>query len=225
MAFDPEKHHRRSVRLKGYDYSQAGLYFVTLCVQDMECFFGNVKDGKMVLNDAGKVVEKWYLKLPSKYLDIELGDYVVMPNHFHAIVINNGKGDPDAPYAKTPNAALVGANPCVRPSDEDYDENAGVNTNGHPDDGLGENVAPNDDILGEHMGSPLRVVLSWFKTMSTNEYIRGVKNQGWPRFRGKLWQRNYYEHIIRSQRSFENISGYIENNPRTWEEDRFYRNQ
>ncbi len=229
MRYDPEKHHRRSIRLKGYDYTQAGLYFVTVCVTDMACFFGKVEGGKMILNDAGKVVEKWYLKLPSKYPDIEPGDYIVMPNHFHAIIINNGKGNSNAPYATDP---PVRANPCVRPSDE----NAGANVEDQSNGILGKNVAPNGDvpgghivpdgdILGEHMGSPVRGVVSWFKTMSTNEYIRGVKNHGWSKFRGKLWQRNYYEHIIRSQRSFENIAGYIENNPGTWEEDRFYRNQ
>ncbi len=111
MRYDPEKHHRRSIRLKDYDYSQAGMYFITICVTDMECFFGSVKEEKMILNDAGKVIEKWYLTLPTKYPHIELGDYVVMPNHFHAIVINNGQGNPNAPYTKIPNDALAGTNP------------------------------------------------------------------------------------------------------------------
>ena len=219
MAYDPEKHHRRSIRLKGYDYSQAGMYFITICVTDMECFFGSVVKGKMVLNDAGKVMEKWHLELSNKFPDIELGPYVVMPNHFHAIVINNGKGNPNAPYqdpiwADPSFRNPVGADLRVRPIDENSP------TNG---DGLGEHIPSNGDILGEHIGSPLHGVMQWFKTMSTNEYIRGVKNYDWPRFRGKLWQRNYYEHIIRDQRAFENISGYIENNPDKWEDDRFYR--
>lgn len=154
------------------------------------------------------MVEKWYLKLPSKYPDIELGEYIVMPNHFHAIIVNNGKGNHNT---------LVRANPCVRPADaKAFDEiisNQGVPRISVVSGENIENVVPNGDILGEHMGSPLREVLSWFKTMSTNEYIRGVKDHDWPRFRGKLWQRNYYEHIIRNQRSFENISGYIAKNP------------
>ena len=196
MALDPEKHHRRSIRLKDYDYSQAGLYFITICVTDMECFFGVVVDGKMVLNAAGKMIEKWYRELAHKFPDIEPSDFVVMPNHFHAIIINKG------------NAAAVGADLRVRPTDAKT-----------------EHLIPNGGVLGEHIGSPLHRVVQWFKTMSTNEYIRGVKDHGWPRFLGKLWQRNYYEHIIRSQRSFQNISGYIENNPEKWEDDRFYRNQ
>jgi putative transposase len=216
MAFDPEKYHRRSIRLKGYDYSQAGMYFITICVQDMECFFGSVRNRKMILNDAGSMVEKWYFELPNKFPDIELGHHVVMPNHFHAIIINNGKGNPNASYQKRPQP-IVGADLSVRPSEENAEHNL---PNGSI---LGEHNLPNDNILGEHIGSPLRGVVQWFKTMSTNEYIRGVKNQGWPSFQGKLWQRNYYEHIIRDQRAFQNISGYIENNPGKWEDDRFFR--
>ena len=217
MTFDPEKHHRRSIRLKDYDYSQAGMYFITLCVQGMECFFGSIQNGKMVLNDAGSMVEKWHFELPNKFPDIELGHCVVMPNHFHAIIINNGKGNPNAPYQKHPKT-MVRADLRVRPSDEKATDQPS-----HPSDSEPEQIVPNGSILGEHIGSPLRGVVQWFKTMSTNEYIRGVKNDGWPRFRGKLWQRNYYEHIIRDQRGFDNISGYIENNPGKWRDDRFHR--
>ena len=76
------------------------------------------------------------------------------------------------------------------------------------------------DILGEHIGSPLHRVVGWFKTMTTNEYIRGVKTLGWKRFDGKLWQRNYYEHIIRNEKSFETISDYIIDNPAKWNQDK-----
>ncbi|MDI9311558.1 MAG: transposase, partial [Limnohabitans sp.] len=74
----------------------------------------------------------------------------------------------------------------------------------------------------EHIGSHLHRVVQWFKTMTTNEYIRGVKNLGWPPFDGKLWQRNYYEHIIRNKQSYQTISKYINNNPAKWADDKFY---
>jgi len=77
-------------------------------------------------------------------------------------------------------------------------------------------------ILGEHAGSPLHRVVQWFKTMTTNAYIRGVKNLEWQPFCGKLWQRNYYEHIIRNEQSYQTISNYILNNPLNWKEDKFY---
>ena len=94
----------------------------------------------------------------------------------------------------------VGADPCVCP-------NASTNPN---------------DILGEHMGSPLQRIIQWFKTMTTNEYIKHVKNNNWPPFNKRFWQRNYYEHIIRNQRSYEMIADYILNNPCVWEKDMFY---
>jgi len=93
MAYDPKIHHRRSIRLKGYDYSQAGLYYITMCVQNKDYLFGNIVDEQMIKNDAGKMVEKWYLELENKFPDIECGEYVVMPNHFHCIIENISEND------------------------------------------------------------------------------------------------------------------------------------
>jgi hypothetical protein len=76
-----------------------------------------------------------------------------------------------------------------------------------------------EPILGEHIGSPLHRVLQWFKTMTTNEYIRGVKNLNWEPFDKKLWQRNYWEHIVRDENSYFKITNYIINNPMNWKED------
>lgn len=188
--YDPNIHHRKSIRLKGYDYSQAGLYFITICVQDREHLFGQITDGEMILNDAGKMVEKWYYKLENKFPDIKCHEMIVMPNHFHCIIENVGPVD-----------GQVGADPRVCPKLELVD----IHT----------------PILGEHVGSPLHRVVQWFKTMTTNEYIRGVKNLGWPPFNGKLWQRNYWEHIIRNEQSYQRISAYIIKNPEKWADDKF----
>ena len=83
--YDPKKHHRRSIRLQDYDYSQGGLYFVTIYVQDRKCLFGHIEDGKMILNVAGEMIEKEWLKIPKRFPNMILQEYVVMPNHFHAI--------------------------------------------------------------------------------------------------------------------------------------------
>jgi putative transposase len=197
MVYDPQKHHRRSIRLKGYDYSQQGAYFVTICTKDRQCFFGEVVDGRMVLNHAGNMINRWVMELPNKFSDIECDVSQVMPNHFHAIVINNGNP--------------VGADLRVDPN------NAGD-----------VQFSPNNSVpklLGEHKGSPLYRVIQWFKTMTTNEYIRGVKNAGWPEFNGKLWQRNYWEHIIRDQKSYDRIAQYIISNPANWDTDQLNRGQ
>ncbi len=205
--YNPAIHHRRSIRLKGYDYSQAGLYFITICVQNRDCLFGNIVVGadlrvcrdiqgehvgspqqvapKLKLNDAGIMVEKWYHELENKFPDIKCHEMIVMPNHFHCIL-----------------EIVVGTDLRVCP------------------DVKGEHIGSPQH--GEHIGSPLHGVIQWFKTMTTNEYIRGVKLLNWQPFNGKLWQRNYYEHIIRNEQSYQNISEYIVNNPEKWAEDKFH---
>jgi len=183
-----KKHHRRSIRLKGYDYSQAGLYFVTICVQNREHLFGEIENGKMVLNDVGKMIEKWCAKIQTKFTDITLGEYIIMPNHLHAIIINHG------------NDVCRRGEPTCSPHIDNCDKS----------------------LQGEHVGSPLHGVIQWFKTMTTNEYIRNVKTSNWKPFHKKLWQRNYHEHIIRNNQSHQYMANYIINNPSTWEKDRFF---
>lgn len=172
---------RKNIRLSGYDYSQEGLYFVTICVQNQINLFGKISDGKMILNDAGQMVVRWYHKTSEKFPDIQCLEMVVMPNHFHCIWQN------------------VGADPRVRPN--------------KPETNAGETNA------GEHVGSPLPAVVRWFKTMTTNEYITGVKKLGWLPFNKHLWQRNYYEHIIRDDRALAAICNYILQNPANWTKD------
>ena len=188
MPFNPNKHHRKSIRLKGYDYSKAGMYFITICAQNRQCLFGKIVNGEMALNDAGRMVEKWYYELENKFPDIKCHEMVVMPNHFHCIIENVAPVTP------------VGADLRVCPK----------NT-------LEQPIIGEQPISGEHVGSPLYRVVQWFKTMSTNEYIRGVKQLGWQRFNGKLWQRNYWENIIRDEQSFQRISEYMINNPQKME--------
>jgi REP element-mobilizing transposase RayT len=118
---------------------------------------------------------------------------VVMPNHFHCIVEN---------------VKSVGADLRVCPNT--------IETNNNTINHFKTNVSGEHDFSGEHVGSPLHRVVQWFKTMTTNEYIRGVKKSGWQPFNGKLWQRNYYEHIIRNEQSCQTISEYIINNPIKW---------
>ena len=184
----PAKHRRRSIRLKNYDYSQSGAYFITVCAQNRACLFGAVADGEMRLNDAGKMVEHWWFELNQKFAAVETDVFVIMPNHCHGIVIVTD--------------GAVGADLCVGPEPKS---------------------APGADH-GAHTGAPLRdplsTVIQWFKTMTTNEYIRGVKTGAWASFNRRLWQRNYYEHVIRNEDSLNRIREYIQNNPARWEFDR-----
>ncbi|MDD3926145.1 MAG: hypothetical protein PHT33_05760 [bacterium] len=165
--------------MKGYDYSQAGAYFITICTQNRECLFGDVTDGRMVANDVGRMIERWWGKLSNKFSFAKNDEYMVMPNHFHGIVI------------------IVGADLCVCP------------------DPRCAQCEP-----GAHTGAPLPAIVQWFKTMTTNEYICCVKRHGWQPFAGRLWQRNYYEHIIRDDDELNRAREYITNNPAQWELDR-----
>ena len=171
MRPDPNNHHRHSIRLPGYDTSQAGAYFVTMVTQGRACLFGEVVEGEMRLNPPGQMVERWWYELNNKFPTVALGEFVVMPNHFHGVIIINND----------------------------------------PVDGA--------EKQGAHTGAPLPTIIQWFKTMTTNEYIRGVKQLGWEPFAGKLWQRNYYEHIIRNDAELERIDIYITNNPANWQAD------
>ncbi|MDR2148510.1 MAG: transposase [Tannerella sp.] len=86
MPYNPTIHHRQSIRLKEYDYSQAGMYFVTICVQNREHLFGKIINGEMMLNEAGKIVCEEWIKSAEIRREIEIHEYIIMPNHFHAIV-------------------------------------------------------------------------------------------------------------------------------------------
>jgi putative transposase len=191
VLYDPDKYHRRSIRLKGYDYTRRGAYFVTICAQDRKCLFGSAADGVTSLNDAGRMVQRAWDQLPQRFTSLELDASVVMPNHFHAIIVFVG-------------APLVGALPDDVPPLVDASDSA------RPDRAPTRG-APTTATLGAVVGA--------FKSLTTNEYGRGVRDLGWPPFQGRLWQRNYYEHIIRSEESLVQIRDYIFMNPQRWEWD------
>lgn len=212
---------RKSIRLQGYDYSKAGLYFITICVQNHKCLFGEIKpsigeniSSHIQLIEAGKMIEKWYYELENKFIDIQCHEMIVMPNHFHCIIENTG------------DASCVGGDlhVCQHISDK-TDKNIKINHNRESNniDSQGkQTIIVENGNTGEHTGSPLHRVVQWFKTMTTNDYIHGVKSLGWIPFDGKLWQRNYYEHIIRNEKSYNQISEYIINNPEKWQDDKYY---
>jgi putative transposase len=107
MHYDPDKHHRRSIRLKGYDYTSSGAYFVTICAQGRECALGEVSDGKMMLNDWGEAVAETWLWLADQYAYVTLDSWIVTPNHLHGIVVMQGGKEP--PSKHKPLGRLVGA--------------------------------------------------------------------------------------------------------------------
>lgn len=109
--FDPQKHHRRSIRLRGYDYSSEGAYYVTIVAQRRECLFGEIVDGKMHLNEYGEIVQKWWNEIPIHFPNVELGAFIIMPNHVHGIIyiIEERRGEVLSPH-DDPNNNNLNAN-------------------------------------------------------------------------------------------------------------------
>jgi putative transposase len=187
--FDPKIHHRRSIRLPGYDYTQAGAYFVTIVTWHRDCLFGDVVNGEMILNKAGQIVQWEWKHLAQAFKFVQLGVDQVMPNHFHGVLLFR---DVDA------------------------------NRPGVTDELAGKKPLHNS-IQSDQGGSPLPrgtkpaslgTVMQQFKSRVTKRLWKMPELAGTP-----VWQRNYYEHILRNEREMEAIWRYIEANPANWAED------
>lgn len=183
MTYDPDIHHRRSIRLPGYDYSRVGVYYVTVCTHRRECLFGEVMDGEMHLSEAGEAVADEWVKSAQIRREIELDTWVVMPNHFHGIVV--------------------------------ISEPVGDQSEGD------RPVAPTDDMPAETRDrkpgprpKSLSALMAGFKAAVTIRVNALRATPGVP-----VWQRNYYERIIRNERELDAVRRYIANNPARWFED------
>jgi REP element-mobilizing transposase RayT len=185
MTENPARHHRRSIRLRDYDYSQVGAYFVTVCTHNRTCLFGDVVDGEMVTNDAGRIVQAIWKALPLHYPGVALDEFVIMPKHVHGIIVLDSG---------------VGAQ-FIAPPDADGSEGA-------------INRAPTTDALSASDRPPtLGDIVRGFKARSTRLLRR---DRGYQR----VWQRNYYEHVLRDKGSLSRVREYISNNPLHWAFDR-----
>ncbi len=182
MKFDPNlpfdaiqgRHHRRSVRLRGYDYSQA--YFVTIVTFRRECLFGEIENGEMVLNNLGRIADECWCTIPEHFPFVELGAHIVMPNHVHEIISIIKNDTNDEP---------VGA----------------------------QHAAPLPTPLPPHIKSgSLGAIVRSFKSAATRRAGQELNS-------ANIWQRNYYEHIIRNETEMDTIWRYIESNPAMWQED------
>jgi len=159
--------HRRSIRLKDYDYASPGAYFVTVCTHDRECLFGEIVDSKIVFNDLGRLVVKSWIWLAERYPYVELDEFIIMPNHLHGILVvsDHCRGDSrTAPTSKR---------------------------------------------------KPLGRIIGAFKTVSTKRVNILRRTPGAP-----LWQRGFYEHVIRDTDNINLIHEYIITNPARWALDR-----
>jgi len=190
--YNPDIHHRRSIRLKGYDYTRAGAYFVTICARERECLFGEIVEGVMVMNQFEALVEAAWHGLPSHYPWVALDRFVVMPNHFHGIIVLDG----------TITSVGAGFKPAHHGLKPAHHDDADI-------DRAGLKPAP---TLYKRHGLP--EIVRAFKTFSARS-INGTRNSsGVP-----VWQRNYYEHVIRDDADYSRIAEYVATNPQRWIED------
>lgn len=192
MTFDLERFHRRSIRLKNYDYSLPGFYFVTICTKDRQSLFGEIIGGEMILSELGKIVLEEWLKTPSIRRNVKLDFFIIMPNHIHAIVIITEQ------LASIINHAInIQPAGCV------------------------------GDCVGVDCNQPLQNIHQ-YGPQSNNLFaiVRGFKGAVAKRFNEihqsygvKIWQRGFYDHIIRGEKDMYNIQGYILGNPSKWQAD------
>lgn len=156
---------RKNIRLKDYDYSQPGYYFITICTHERQMLFSSCVGAHLCVRPSlqgdGNVIEKWLYELVQKYPHVEIDGYCIMPDHIHLILIMKG----------------------------------------------------GSERTGGHAGPPLHEILKWYKTQTTNEYIRQVRKQTMPPFQKHVWQRGYYEHVIRNDEELDEIRQYVQNNP------------
>ena len=183
MKYNPEIHHRKSIRLKDYDYSKEGLYFITICCQNREHLFGEIVDGQMILNGAGLMVEKEIIKTIEIRKNVKIEEYVIMPNHIHFIMeilkagFSSGK-----PLQEIKSNENVGVLPMANPN----------------------KLNPNT------VGS----IVNQIKSKVTKEVRKNTNIYD-------VWQKNYYENIIRNEKMYLKVIEYIKNNPARWDEDKY----
>jgi len=187
MPHNSNIHNRRSIRLKGYDYSSGGAYFITVCTQGRECLFGQIADGEMRMNDEGRIVAEEWLNTGQIRDNVQLDEWVVMPNHFHGIVViaddRRGTANIRRGTARRAPTAM--------------------------------HHSTTVEQFGKPVSGSIPTIIRSFKSAATKRINELRQMPG-----AKLWQRNYYEHIIRRDDEMNKIREYILNNPAQWAEDK-----
>jgi REP element-mobilizing transposase RayT len=206
---------RNSLRLKDFNYKSACVYFVTVCVNRQLCLFGEVNDRKLKLNDAGKMIAQIFTNLPKYYNNMIAETYIVMPNHFHGIIIIDhsvgaplrGRPDTNVFTQEFKIHNLLKREYFYRNISEKKDQM-------FQNKGRAQRPAP----TGDHLS--LGDIVGRFKSYTTLKYISGMEINNWKPFYEKLWQRGYYDHIIRNENELFAIRKYIVNNPLNWKTSR-----
>jgi len=189
MATGKQRFHRRSIRMRHYDYGESAHYFVTICSYQRRCVFSDVSDAECILNRLGMLVERCWSELPGHFGNLALDEYVIMPNHLHGIITVPSRGI-------TPRS-----------------DRARIHQN--EDDARARHALPLQRKFGKPMRGALPTVIASFKSAATKR----ARQHGLSQNRS-VWQRGYYERVIRGEKELARIRKYITENPLTWELDR-----
>lgn len=201
MTYDPKIHHRRSIRLQGYDYSQNGAYFITLCTQDRKPIFGKIVGGEMQLSPFGIIVRDEWLKTAEMRKNIEMDEFVIMPNHIHGIIVIDDRGWVRLEMNGTADLDGTGT----------LDLSTGT-VHRAP-------TAPAIEKFGKPTSNTIPTIIRGYKAAVTKQINTIQINAGIYNKPERIWQKNYYEHVIRNEVSLNKIREYIMSNPLNWKED------
>ncbi|MEK7432122.1 MAG: hypothetical protein AABZ74_03230 [Cyanobacteriota bacterium] len=239
MKYNPEKHHRKSTRLKNYDYSSNGAYFVTICVKNRECIFGEIKDGEIILSKIGEIVKNNWLEIKNNFENIDIDEFVIMPNHLHVIILINS----EMPILNSNmvlgiNKGLMNQTPALD-SNIDLANNTSeldlnidfvnkiekleqndpyrrglihqtLNTNNTKK--ISYNKISNESNLMLNPKITLGKIIRYYKAKTTQM----IKKNNIEYFQ---WQKNYHEWVIKNEKHLQGFRDYIYQNPLKWEID------
>jgi len=197
-----------SARLQKWDYRWKGAYFITICTQGRECYFGDIVEGKMKLSGVGIIADVMWYEIKSHTQNVDLGAFVVMPNHVHGILILNGNNIPgtgDFLIDRLESGVCDGANV------ETLHATSLQQTTPTEQLPLQKNKFMSD--ISPKSGSVSTIIRSYKSAVSKHAHRLGFIF---------VWQERFYDNIIRDKESFQTISEYIINNPANWEDDRFF---
>ncbi|MDR0829716.1 MAG: hypothetical protein LBN95_06355 [Prevotellaceae bacterium] len=238
QKYNPEIHHRRSVRIKNYDYSRRGLYCVTICTENRTNFFGEIIDEKMNLSNVGIIANVLWYEIPNHAQNVELHEFVIMPNHIHGILEFTDKTDNNYVLHNENKTAeaIVGAGyalPSMKNGEMAINRaeyalplmkngEMAINRAGHtlplhpematmPKQRTGELPQSRFQNIGKNT---LSSIIGSYKSAVTKHAHRLEFPFG--------WQRNLWEHIIRDYEDYNRITEYILSNPKNWEKDKFF---
>lgn len=200
MTYNPNLHNRYSIRLQGYDYTQPGAYFLTINTHNKVHNLGQIINGTVQLFGAGIIAQELWLKTPRHFNNVILGEFVIMPNHMHAIVV-----------IADGNKSQRSKGEALGHSVSETNEAQNIAAFGNETRIFSPNASPNQHPHGTVPNS-ISAIIQNFKSVSTRKINKELGTPG-----ANIWQRNFYEHIIRDEEDYDRIVEYIRDNPKRWE--------